>query len=59
MKTYRVEILRRKSQFTEWYHFETIEFKAKNIDNALKRVWKLDNPYQMHGRIEELDNKKA
>ena len=54
MKTYRVEILRRKSQFTEWYHFETIEVRAKNIDNALKRIWKLDNPYQMHGRIEEV-----
>lgn len=54
MKTYRVEILRRKSQFTEWEHHDTIELRAKNIENALKRIAKIENPYQIHGRIEEV-----
>lgn len=53
MKTYRIELLRRTSQFTEWHHSETIEVRAKNIENALKRISKLENPYQIHGRIEE------
>lgn len=53
MKTYKVEILRRTSQFTEWHHDRTIEIKAKSIENALKRVYKLENPYQIHGKIEE------
>ena len=54
MKTYRIEILRRKSQFTEWEHHDTIEVRAKNIDNALKRAYKLQTPYQTYGRIEEV-----
>ena len=54
MKTYRIEILRRKSQFTEWEHHDTIELRAKNIENALKRIAKIENPYQIHGRIEEV-----
>ena len=53
MKTYKIEMLRRKSQFTEWYHADTIEIKAKNIENAFKRVSKLESPYQIHGKIEE------
>ena len=40
MKKYRVEILRRKSQFTEWYISNTIEIRAKNIDNAMKQLRK-------------------
>jgi hypothetical protein len=54
MKTFKVEILRRKSQFTEWEHFDTVEIRAKNIENALKRIYKIENPYQIHGKIEEV-----
>lgn len=54
MKTYRIEILRRASQFTEWHLDRTIEIRAKNIENALKRVYKLHTPYQIHGRIDEI-----
>lgn len=54
MKTYRIELLRRKSQFTAWEHSETIVIRAKNIENALKRIHKLENPYQIHGKIDEV-----
>lgn len=54
MKTFKVEILRRKSQFTEWYKSGEIKIRAKNIDNVLKRLHKLESPYQIHGKIEEV-----
>lgn len=54
MKTYKIEIMRRKSAFSEWYLFQTVTIRAKNIDNAIKRAWKYDNPYQMHGKITEV-----
>lgn len=54
MKTYKVEILRRKSQFTEWYKSTEIIIRAKSIDNVLKRISKLESPYQIHGKIEEV-----
>lgn len=55
MKTYKIEILRRKSQFTEWEHSDYIEIRAKNIENAIKRIAKNENPYQTHGKIEEIN----
>jgi hypothetical protein len=54
MKTYKIEIIRRKSAFSEWYLFQTVTIRAKNIENAIKRAWKYDNPYQMHGKITEV-----
>ena len=54
LKTYKVEILRRNSQFTEWYKSKEITIRAKNIDNVLKRIHKLESPYQIHGKIEEV-----
>lgn len=54
LKTYKVEILRRRSQFTEWYKSDEITIRAKSIDNVFKRIHKLESPYQIHGKIEEV-----
>lgn len=54
IKTYRVEILRRKSQFSEWYKSSEVMLRASNIENVYKRVNKLESPYQMIGKIEEV-----
>jgi hypothetical protein len=60
MKTYKIEIERRESQFTEWHHSKTVEIRAKNLENAMRRLrrmynhggCKLENPYQKIGRID-------
>lgn len=54
MKTYKVEIYRRKSQFSEWYLFEVIEIKAKSLKSALDKAGKFITPYQMFGKVEEV-----
>lgn len=54
IKTYRVEILRRQSQFKEWYKSSEVMIRASNIENVFKRVGKLESPYQMIGKIEEV-----
>ena len=54
IKTYRVEILRRQSQFKEWYKSSEVMIRASNIENVFKRVSKLESPYQMIGKIEEV-----
>lgn len=54
MKTFKVEILRRKSQFSEWYLSDVIEIKAKTLGSALNKAAKLVNPYQIYGKVEEV-----
>jgi hypothetical protein len=54
MKTYKVEIYRRKSQFSEWYLKEVIEIKAKSLNSALNKAGKYVNPYQIYGKVEEV-----
>ena len=54
MKTYKVEIYRRKSQFSEWYLKEVIEIKAKSLNSALNKADKFVNPYQIYGKVEEV-----
>lgn len=54
MKTFKVEILRRKSQFSEWYLSDVIDIKAKTLGSALNKAAKLVNPYQIYGKVEEV-----
>ena len=54
MKTYRVEILRRKSQFSEWYLFEVIEIKARTLQSAFNKLAKMVSPYQIYGKVDEV-----
>jgi len=56
MKTFDIEVLRRKSQFSEWYVNSVARIRAKNYETALKRFEKMYklNPYQMHGKITEV-----
>lgn len=54
MKTYKVEILRRVSQFSEWYLSDVIEIKAKTLQSALNKAAKLITPYQIYGKVEEV-----
>ena len=53
MKTYKIEIYRRKSQFSEWYLKEVVEIKAKSLNSALNKADKLVTPYQIYGKVEE------
>ena len=54
MKTYKAEIYRRESQFSEWYLSRVIEIKAKTRNSALNKLDKLVTPYQVYGNVEEI-----
>lgn len=52
MKTFKVVILRRSSQFSEWREFKTDEIKAKTIGSAINKARKIyESPYCTIGRV--------